>query len=95
MPRSSLRCCLIRKISPARPDFFVSETCSGRPGGYGTSKGAYIHQNLLSPSAWMLARVQCASMLPYDERWYPPTLPPRMAHTIAEIRNQSSSTHLA
>ena len=30
----------------------------------GTSKGAYIHQNLFSPSAWMPARVRWAS-LPY------------------------------
>ena len=46
------------KVKPAIPESLVRETSSCRPIRRGTSKGAYIHQNLFNPSAWMPARVR-------------------------------------
>ncbi|MND06494.1 hypothetical protein D3C83_279070 [compost metagenome] len=49
------------RLLPAMPESLVKLSSSGRPSSAGTSNGAYIHQNLFSPSAWMPARVRWAS----------------------------------
>jgi hypothetical protein len=59
--KSRLRCCLIKRVKSTITLSLVRETSRERLKSAGTLKGAYIHQNLLRPSACTPARVRWAS----------------------------------